>query len=212
MSTVRPALHTNQSGKSSFRKRFSSQRNLKKHWLFFIFVWTEHILGTKPAGFLKWWRYENRVISLKHKFKMAGHSSRLVWTEIIWFVFSAKPPFSNSSGVVLTGSKVQKNYKSVDVPGQFVNWQSFICLSEFLVHCWLLPLVFLTFQVQNGSKWVTNLELNSGLRFWVCKCLNLTILFSNKSSVIPREVSSHSLGKDVITFRYIYLLLKVITF
>ena len=63
-----------------------------------------------------------------------------------------------------------------------------------------------------GPKWVTNLELNSGLRFWACKCLNLTILFSNKSSVIPRDVSSHSLGKDVITFRYIYLLLKVITF
>jgi len=37
--------------------------------------------------------------------------------------------------IVLTGPKVQKYYQPVDVPGQFVNRQSFIRLNEFLVHC-----------------------------------------------------------------------------
>ena len=110
ISTVRPAIHTNPSRKRSFSKTLFKGRGIWKRWPC-VFVWTEFILKTKL------FENDSDKVTISMCFPLSTevfsntnpkwtvivaflNSPCVVWTKNIWYVFTVKPPFSNSSGVL----------------------------------------------------------------------------------------------------------------
>jgi len=125
--TVRPTVHTtikNPSGKRSFSKTLFKPEEFENAVFSFLFVFVDgkHF---ENGTFRNRWHHDNHAISLT-KFSSNTNpkwpvivaflnSSGVLWTENIWCVFRVKPPFSNSSSVVWTGSQTNKNRHQVSV-------------------------------------------------------------------------------------------------
>ena len=100
----------------TFRKRSWNRRNLKTAVFRFRVNW-QHF---KNGAFQQRWRRDGHVISLtvfssntNPKWRLIFaflDSSGLVWTKNVWCVFRVKPPFSNSSGVVVTVPETRERF------------------------------------------------------------------------------------------------------
>ena len=90
----------------ALQKHFANRRNLKTPHLRFS-VGRKHF---ENEACRQLWRHDNHVIFLTERWMVIAaflNFSSVVWTEKIWCVFRAKPPFSNFSGSLWTESQTQ---------------------------------------------------------------------------------------------------------
>ena len=111
ISTVRPTVRTGPSRKRNYSKKLFKPEEFENPGFSLLCGRTENII----EAFRKRWYRGNDAISLTNfssntipKWPVIVaflNSSSVVWTEIIWCVFRVRPPFSNFSGIVWTGSQ-----------------------------------------------------------------------------------------------------------
>ena len=109
VSTVRPKVYTDPSGKRNFSKALFNPRNLKTP----AFRFRADGQHFENGAFRKRWCLENQVISLpevsantiptRPMIVAFSNFCGVLSTENIWCVFRVMPPLSNSPGVVWTG-------------------------------------------------------------------------------------------------------------
>ena len=128
--TLRPTVHTNPSRKRSFSKTLFGLEEFEKPRLV-IFVWTENILKTElfennDATIIMWFpllSFPQTQIQANCPVIVALlNSSGVVWGHI-WYVFTVKSTFPNSSRVVCTGPGFSfKNSRAPSLSGSLKHY------------------------------------------------------------------------------------------